>query len=57
MPTYFIDVTEIDRAAPPKTEVTVRARFRENSGVVFRSLPYLLGLKRPRFAAGGLAAL
>ena len=56
VPTYFIDVTEIDRAAPPKTEVTVRARFRENSGVVFRSLPYLLGLKRPRFAAGGLTA-
>jgi hypothetical protein len=36
--------------APPDPEVTELGRFRENFGVVFRSLPYFLGLKRPRYA-------
>jgi len=50
VPTYFLDVTEIAGDAPPDPEVTPLGRFRENFGVVFRSLPYLLGLKRPRYA-------
>jgi hypothetical protein len=50
VPTYFLDLTEIAGDAPPDSEVTPLGRFRENFGVVFRSLPYLLGLKRPRYA-------
>jgi hypothetical protein len=50
VPTYFMDLTEIAGDAPPDPEVTPLGRFRENFGVVFRSLPYLLGLKRPRYA-------
>jgi hypothetical protein len=50
VPTYFMDVTEIAGDASPDPEVTELGRFRENFGVVFRSLPYFLGLKRPRYA-------
>jgi hypothetical protein len=56
VPTYFIDLAEIAGDAQPEPEVTALGRFRENLGVVLRSLPYWLGLKRPRFAAGGLTA-
>jgi Protein of unknown function (DUF2652) len=56
VPTYFMDLAEIAGAAPPEPAVTAGGRFRENFGVVLRSLPYLVGLKRPRFAAGGLTA-
>jgi hypothetical protein len=56
VPTYFLDLAEIAGDAPPEPEVTALRRLRENSGVVLRSLPYLLGLKRPRFAARGLTA-
>jgi Protein of unknown function (DUF2652) len=52
VPTYFMDVTEIAGDASPKPEVTAAGRLRENFGVVFRSLPYLLGLKRSRHALG-----
>jgi hypothetical protein len=54
--TYFMDLAEIAGDAPPKPRVTALATFRENCGVVLRSLPYLLGLKRRRFAARGLTA-
>jgi len=54
VPTYFMDLAEIAGDAPPKPEVTALGWVRENFGVVLRSLPYLLGLKRPRFAARGL---
>src|SRR5262245_63566456 len=50
VPTYFMDLAEIAGDAPPAPEVTALGRLRENLGVVLRSLPYLLGLKRPRYA-------
>jgi hypothetical protein len=57
VPTYFVDLADIPGDAPPPAPVvTARGRFRENLGVVLRSLPYLFRLKRPRFAARGLTA-
>jgi hypothetical protein len=52
VPTYFMDLGESAGDVPPEPEVTVFGRFRENLGVVVRSLPYLVGLKRRRFALG-----
>jgi len=52
VPTYFMDVTEIAGEAPLEPKVTAAGRFRENFGVVVRSLPYLLGLRRSRHALG-----
>jgi len=57
VPTYFVDFAEIAGDAPPEPEVTTLGRFRENFGVVLRSLPYLLRLKRPRFVTRGLSAM
>jgi Protein of unknown function (DUF2652) len=54
--TYFMNLADLAGEAPPAPKVTAFGRFRENFGVVLRSLPYLLGVKRPRFAARGLAA-
>jgi Protein of unknown function (DUF2652) len=54
--TYFMDLAELAGHAPPAPEVTGLGRFQENFGVVLRSLPYLLGLKRSHFAARGLTA-
>jgi hypothetical protein len=56
VPTYFMDLAEIAGDAPPNPKVTALGQFRENFGVVLRSLPYLLGLRKPRFAAGGLTS-
>jgi hypothetical protein len=50
VPTYFMDLADIVGDAAPAPEVTALGRFRENLGVALRSLPYLLGLKRPRYA-------
>ena len=50
VPIYFMDLAEIAGDAAPAPEVTALGRFRENLGVVLRSVPYLLGLKRPRYA-------
>jgi len=50
VPTYFMDLTQIAGAEPRDPEVTLLGRFHENFGVVLRSLPYLLGLKKPRYA-------
>jgi hypothetical protein len=50
VPTYFMDLAEIAGDAPPAPEVTALGRFHENLGVVRRSLPYLIGLRRPRYA-------
>jgi hypothetical protein len=52
--TYFMNLADLAGEAPPAPKVTAFGRFRENFGVVLRSLPYLLGVKRPRFAARGL---
>jgi hypothetical protein len=50
MQTYFIDIKDVAAEIPPKPEVTRLAQMRETWGVVIRSLPYLIGLKKPRFA-------
>jgi hypothetical protein len=55
VPTYFMNPAEIAGEAPPAPQVTPLGSFRENLGVVLRSLPYLIGLKRPRFAAAATA--
>ena len=43
---HWIDLGDVP--APPPPRATRRARVRENAGVIWRSLPYLLGLRRPR---------
>ena len=48
--TYFIDIRDVAAELPPKPEVTRLAQMRETWGVIIRTLPYLIGLKKPRFA-------
>lgn len=48
--THFVDVHELAGTLPADPPVTRSRRFLENLGVVTRSLPYLLGLRRPHFA-------
>jgi uncharacterized protein DUF2652 len=48
--TYFVDIKDVAAELPPKPVVTRFGRIRETGGVIFRSLPYLIGLKKPRFA-------
>lgn len=48
--TYFIDINDVAADLPPKPEVTRIGQLRETWGVVIRSLPYLIGIKKPRFA-------
>jgi hypothetical protein len=48
--TYFIDIKDIAAELPPRPEVTRLAQMRETWGVIIRSLPYRIGLKKPRFA-------
>jgi hypothetical protein len=50
---YFVDLSEVAAELPPKPASTLFAQTRENLGVIRRSLPYLLGVKRPRFATSG----
>jgi len=50
---YLVDLSEVGAELPPKAAVTRFAQARENLGVICRSLPYLLGVKRPRFATSG----
>ena len=47
---HVVDLSEIAVELPPRSRVTRRAQARENFGVIRRSLPYLLGLRRPRVA-------
>jgi hypothetical protein len=47
--TYFIDIRDVAADLPPRPEVTRLAQMRETWGVVFRSLPYRIGLRKPRF--------
>jgi class 3 adenylate cyclase len=47
---HFIELSEVAAELPPKSRVTHLAQARENFGVIRRSLPYLLGLRRPRVA-------
>ena len=48
--TYFIDIKDVAAELPPKPEVTWLAQQRETWGVVIRTLPYRIGLRKPRFA-------
>ena len=48
---YFGDLAELTAPAPVEIAATRLAEARENLGVVCRTLPYLFGVKRPRFAA------
>jgi hypothetical protein len=56
--TYFMSLSDFarDTEREPEVEVTALARIREDLGIVLRTLPYLLRLKRPRFATRGLSA-
>jgi hypothetical protein len=47
--TYFIDIRDVAADLPPRPEVTRLAQIRETWGVIIRTLPYLIGLKKPRF--------
>lgn len=47
--TYFVDAHELAGALPPDPIPTRWGTFLENLGVVLRSLPYLLRLRRPHF--------
>jgi hypothetical protein len=47
---HWLDLGEVASPPPPTPRVTFRAQVRENAGVVWRTLPYLLGLRRPRIA-------
>lgn len=48
--TYFVDISDVAAELPPKPEVTWLAQVRETGGIMLRSLPYLIGIKKPRFA-------
>lgn len=45
--TYFLDLAALAEALPPRPEATWLARRRETWGVVLRTLPLLLGLRKP----------
>ena len=48
--TYFVDMKDVATDLPPKPQITRLGQLRENWGVALRSLPYLLGIRKPRFA-------
>jgi hypothetical protein len=48
--TYFVDIKDVAAGLPPKPQITRLGQLRETGGVVLRTLPYLLGIRRPRFA-------
>ena len=50
---YFLELADVRVEVPAGTSVSTVAHARENAGVVWRTLPYLIGVKRPRFAAAG----
>ncbi len=47
--TYFVDALELAGALPPDPVPTRRGTFFENLGVIVRSLPYLVRLRRSHF--------
>ncbi len=47
--TYFVDAAELAGALPQDPVRTRGATFLENLGVIVRSLPYMLRLRRPHF--------
>ena len=48
--TYFVDIRDVATELPPKPQITRLGRLRENWGVALRTLPYLVGIRKPRFA-------
>ena len=48
--TYFVDIKDVAAELPPKPKVTWLAQQIETWGVVIRTLPYRIGLRKPRFA-------
>jgi len=48
--TYYVDIQDVAAALPPKPQVTRLGQLRETWGVMLRTLPYLLGIRKPRFA-------
>jgi hypothetical protein len=48
--THFVDARELAGTLPPDPPVTRSAQFLETWGVVIRTLPYRVGLRRPHFA-------
>jgi hypothetical protein len=47
---HWIDLGDGATEPPRRPRATRLAQARENAGVIWRSLPYLLGLRRPRVA-------
>jgi len=48
--TYFVDIKDLAAELPPKPQITRVGQLRETWGVMLRTLPYLLGIRKPRFA-------
>jgi hypothetical protein len=48
--THYVDIRDVAPGMPPKPQVTRFGQLRENWGVVLRTLPYLLGVRKPRHA-------
>jgi hypothetical protein len=50
--TYFVDIREVAAELPPRPQATRLAILREHWGLALRSLPYLIGFRKPRFGLG-----
>ncbi len=50
--TYFIDIRQVATELPPVPKRTLLARMRTTGSIIIRSIPYMLGLKKARFALG-----
>ncbi len=50
--TYFVDIKEVAAELPPVPKRTWLARFRMTGSIVVRSLPFMMGLRKARFALG-----
>ena len=48
--TYYVDIEDLAAALPPRPQITRLGQLRETWGVMLRTLPYLLGIRKPRFA-------
>jgi len=47
--TYFVDIRNVAAKLPPKPRATKIGILREHWGLVLRSLPYLIGVKKPKY--------
>lgn len=53
--TYFVDIKDVAAQLPPRPKRTALARIRETGGIIVRSLPFRVGLRKPRFALSARA--